>query len=717
MRHATSSTSSIRDQLERDARRLYPNLHRRLARRHPSPPKRSLRWQDRTLLIMASLLMLALLVRGEVAHAQENEQVFGIEWSGGVETALDTSIGIDITGMIARAEVTQVFINRGSDWAEAVYRFPLPDGAAVDQLRIEVGNRVLVGEIQEKQSARRIYQQARDNGQTTTLVEQQKHNQFETRLANIAPGEEIRITIGFLSNVIYRDGQFSFRFPMTFTPRGGGENQRFQIDPTPRPMLTSLSAAESEPGYRLNLGVSLQSGLKLSRIDSSFHDVDIHPTPDGYHVFLNEDSPAPDRVFELTWAPEFGTSPEASLTTWDDGDYVYSMLMLVPPLEDSVSDQPREVIFVIDTSGSMDGESLVQARAALLEGLSFLGDDDLFNIIQFNSNHETLFEYSAMPLSAELEIAGDYINSLVANGGTNMGPALDAAMNLPGSGHHLRQIVFITDGSVGNEHDLLLQIGEDLGESRLFTVSIGSAPNTWFMNKSAIVGRGSHTQIGQLNSVESEMAALWSRIQSPALMDICVDWGMDAEYFPEVIPDLYAGEPLWLFARMSTEPSQVSVCGEFHDSPWELQAQPLRTEGSETLATLWARNKVESLEDSRLFGTDPEWIRAAVTDLALDYGLLTTYTSLVAVDQTPTRSQDQALRHDNIPSLMPAGSNATGFAPTAAGWQIQVLLSFLTLAIASGMFFFGTGQFGPRVPGTRQPMARPTPPRRVADTA
>lgn len=726
MRHTTaqaSSNPSIRDHLEDEARRLYPNLHRRLARRLPPPPRRSLRWQDRALLIMASVLMLALLVRGEIAQAQELPE-YGIEWAGGVETAIDTAIGIEITGMAARAEVTQVFVNRGTDWAEAVYRFPLPDGAAVDQLRIEVGNRVLVGEIQEKQEARRTYQQARDSGRTTTLVEQQRHNQFETRLANIAPGETIRITIGFLSNVTYRDGAFSFRFPMTFTPRGGGENRRFRLDPTPRPMLTSLSNPNhSNPdvipadGYKLDLGVALQTGLALSRIDSTFHDVDIHPTLDGYHIFLNERSAHTDRVFELTWVPELGTAPEASLSTWEDGGDVYALLMLVPPLQEEVTDQPREVIFVIDTSGSMEGASLAQARAALLEGLAFLGDDDLFNIIQFNSAHEQLFEYSAMPLSAELDIAGDYITRLVANGGTNMGPALDAAMKLPVSPDHLRQIVFITDGSVGNEHDLLLQIGEGLGESRLFTVSIGSAPNTWFMNKSAIVGRGSHTHIGRMESVESEMAALWARIESPALMDICIDWGMDAEYFPEIIPDLYAGEPLWLFAKLPGEPRDVTVCGQFRDGPWTLETQPLKSEGSEILATLWARNKVESLEDSRLFGTDPDFIRAEVTGLALDYGLLTTYTSLVAVDKTPARAMDQALRQDNIPSLLPAGSSATGFASTAAGWKLQVLLSIITLALASGLFFFGTGQFGKARFGTRQPMARPTPPRRVSETA
>lgn len=738
MRQTSKQTSSIRDQLEHEARRLYPGLYRRLARRQPGPPKRSLRWQDRTLLIMASTLMLALLVRGETAQAQELPE-YGIEWSGGLATAVDTRIGIEITGLTARAEVTQVFVNRGNAWAEAVYRFPLPDGAAVDRLLIEVGGRTLVGEIQEKQSARRTYQLARNSGQTATLVEQQRPNQFETRLANIGPGDEIRITIGFLSNVIYREGEFSLRFPMTFTPRAGGESRRFDLEPAPQPLLTANSnvtpeVAATRPllqgnvipearvalsgthrrSHHLELAISLQTGLPLSRIDSLYHDVDIHPTLNGYHVFLNERTPRTDRVFELAWVPALGASPAASLMTWDSGDSVYAMLMLAPPLLDEVAPQPREVIFIIDTSGSMEGESIRQARAALRQGLTFLGPDELFNVIQFNSNHERLFEHSMMPLAAELEIAAEYIDELSANGGTNMAPALHEAMKLPRSPDHLRQIIFITDGSVGNEHDLLLQIGEELGESRLFTVSIGSAPNSWFMNKASIVGRGSHTHIGRLDSVESAMAGLWAHIQSPALTDICVDWGMEAEFFPEIIPDLYAGEPLWLYARLPAEPREVAICGEFDGAPWEQLSRPSPTGGSETVATLWARSKIESLEDSRLFGTDPEFIRRQVTDIALDFSLLTQYTSLVAVDRTPARLRGQALTRHDVPSLLPAGSSrtATGFAPTAAGWKLQMLLSLITLSIAGAMFFLTTA----RLP-LGLPMVTSTPPRRVSDAA
>ncbi len=720
MRHAASKHRSIRDELESDLRNFYPDLYHHMAREQPKRQKRSLRWQDRALLILASVLMLALLVQGNLAQAQELPD-FGIQFNGGVATALDTEITVDITGLEARAEVTQVFRNEGRSWAEAVYRFPLPEGAAVDQLLIEVGNRVLVGEIQEKQTAQRTYQQARSAGQTATLVEQQRPNQFETRLANIGPGESVKITIGFLATVDYADGTFAFRFPMTFTPRGGGDNQFFEMERAPRPIFTSFSNAAQQRSHNLSMAITLRSGFTLAHLESLHHDVDIHPGLDGYNIYLDNPSAKTDRVFELKWSPELGAAPGSSLMTWDGGDAIYAMLMLTPPMPENIAPRPREVIFIIDTSGSMEGESLRQARQALLHGLTYLSPDDRFNVIQFNSSSERLFERSVEPGVPELEMAGGYIQGLSANGGTNMGPALDMAMTLKEAPGLLRQIVFITDGSVGNEHDLLLQIGDQLGDARLFTVSIGSAPNSWFMNKAAIVGRGSHTQIGRFDEVEKSMSSLWGQIQSPALTNICLDWGMDAEFFPEIVPDLYGGQPLWVYARLPHEPREVTVCGELDGALWEQTAQPLSMPGSDTLSTLWARSKIEALEDSRLFGTDPDWVREQVTDLALDFGLLTQYTSLVAVDKTPVRPVDAALQQHNVPSLLPAGSTmSTGFAATAAGWKLQLLFSLIALLVAGGLFFFGTGQFGLGQlrlgrsgngnRGTRPPMAPSTPP-------
>ena len=290
-----------------------------------------------------------------------------------------------------------------------------------------------------------------------------------------------------------------------------------------------------------------------------------------------------------------------------------------------------------------------------------------------------------------------------ATGATEMQPALDLAMGLPPR-DELRQIVFITDGSVGNERELLLRIGERLGASRLFTVSIGSAPNAWFMRKAAVVGRGSHTHIGRAEDVAPQMAALWGRIEHPALQNVCIDWGMEAEFYPGIVPDLYAGEPLWLYARLPRAPSEVLVCGELDSRAWETTATIAPEAGSEAVATLWARHKVEALEDWRLFGADADDVRREVLDIALEFGLLTRYTALVAVDRTPARPAGAALTSRDVPNLLPAGSTlASGFSQTAAGWKTQLGLSLLSLLVAVGMLLNRVpGASRRRSPGTQR---------------
>jgi len=717
-----SHQSSIRDELEAAAWRHHWAFARRLAgKRRPARPQAtrrspesqpttrkkrdSLIWQDRALLIISAVLLALLIIRVETAEADgPEESFFGLEFQGKAAeqraVALDTGIQVEITGLTARVEVTQVFSNTGKGWAEAIYRYPLPPGAAVDRMRLEVGDRVLEGEIQEKEQARRQYQQAKSSGKTASLVEQQRSNQFETRLANIGPGDEIRVSISFLASIDYRDGSFSLRIPLTFTPRF--EDGQADIQPLMFAGMAGSYNPAVSPGqfpiddHRLTIDVDLRATMALSSIESSYHDVDIQPSLNGYHISLTDPDTRTDRVFELAWAPEFGTAPESTLSSFDDGEFIYAMLMLAPPLAEAISPQSREVVFVIDTSGSMEGTSLAQAKAALKLGLRFLGPDDRFNLIRFSSDSEQLWRESVPAYTDYLEEANGFIDELAANGGTMMAPALGKAMNLPEQDGLLRQIVFVTDGSVGNEQELLLQIGEELRESRLFTVSIGSAPNAWFMRKAAEIGRGSHTHIGRLEEVEDRMTGLWSRIENPAIKNLCIDWGMDAEFYPEIIPDLYAGEPLWLYARLPQEPRQVTVCGELEGSDWEMESRPLEVSGSENLATLWARSKIEALEDSRVFGTDPDTVREEVLDIALEFGLLTRYTSLVAVDKTPARPGTLDLESENVPSLLPAGSGMTsGFSGTATGWLAQCLLALFSLLVATGMLLGAGGYRSP----------------------
>lgn len=694
-----SKNPSIRDFLETDAWQRHPRFAERLARHKGHEPRRcGLRWEDRALLILASVLMLLLIVRVESARADD---FWGVEFSaGGVSQqsiALNTEIKAEVTGLVARIDVTQAFRNDGPDWAEAVYRFPLPEGAAVDRLLIEVGDRLLEGEIREKEQARREYQQARLSGKVASLVEQQRANQFSTKLANIAAGEEIRVSISFLAHIDYRDNVYSLSIPLTFTPRWDAGDRGVGA-------LHQFLRAEDSDGHYLSLDIRLNTGLSLASLESRYHDIDIHPTLDGYQLFLANPDTRTDRVFELNWAPDFGQAPESTLMTWDDLDASYALVMLAPPMAEVLAPQPREVVFIIDTSGSMEGTSLEQASAALLQGLDYLGEDDFFNLVEFNSAAWLLFEESLPATPMNLEHAARFIQDLDADGGTHMEPALHLAMGLPEQHGLLRQIVFVTDGSVGNEKGLLEQIGNDLRDSRLFTVSIGSAPNAWFMRKAAMVGRGSHTRIGQLQDVEESMSSLWARIENPALQNLCVDWGMDAEFYPEIIPDLYAGEPLWLFARLPREPQQVTVCGELDGRYWESTARRLPGRGSESIATLWARSKIEALEDSRLFGVDADEVREQVLELALDFGLLTQYTSLIAVDRTPSRPESAMLERNDVPSLVPAGSTiGSGFSQTAAGWKTQLGLSLLSLLVATGMLAYLPPSRASRSGGVRRP--------------
>jgi Ca-activated chloride channel family protein len=250
---------------------------------------------------------------------------------------------------------------------------------------------------------------------------------------------------------------------------------------------------------------------------------------------------------------------------------------------------------------------------------------------------------------------------------------------------------------VGNEAELLQMVAQQLGNSRMFTVAIGHAPNSWFMRKAAEIGRGSYVHIGKPEEVGQQMSALWGRIQFPALTDICVDWGDAAEFYPEIIPDLYAGEPLWLLARLPTEPGMIGLCGNLNGLEWDLSINGWDAvtggPGGDNLAKLWARKKIEALEDSLMFGADPELTRLEITGLALDHGLLTRHTSLVAVDKTPRRNIGDSLALTDIPGLLPGTTQLAGYPKTATGWLAQLLLSVFVLLLATSMLLFSSSHF------------------------
>lgn len=695
----------ITDSLEQAIWAHHPDLAFRISRFRQSRqrPARHLSWTDRLLLGMAVFLFGALLVNSQAsAQTSPNQPADGMtliaaDGSRQAALTLNTDIRITVTGLVSRVKVVQAFVNDSEQWMEGVYNFPLPEDAAVDRMAIQVGDRRIEGEIQERELARRTYQRARQSGRTASLVEQQRPNMYTTRVANIGPHERIEVEIAYLNTPVYRDGEFSLRIPLTLRPH-------YRADAgTAMPEVTSIAAAagDSRRSHHVSIEADINPGFPLRHLISNYHDVDVDNMLDRYQVSLADSLIPMDRDFELLWAPQDNDRPQAAMFTEQGPDGFYSLLMLVPPGAATELRQPREMILVVDTSGSMAGASLAQARSALTIALQALTPDERFNLIQFNSEVSS-FRGAPVAASADnIAAAVDYVARLEANGGTLMNPAIEAALTQPVNPDFLRQVVFITDGSVSNEAELFGQIADQLGDARLFTVGIGSAPNGYFMRKAAQFGRGTFTHISSLDEVETKMIDLWSRIGMPALSDLCLQWDSPAEYYPQRLPDVYIGEPLWITARFDQPPAQLGVCGEYAGNPWSQVITPHNDASQDSIAVLWARRKIAALEDETVLGADRLAVREQILDVALQHGVLSRYTSLVAVDKTPARTPEQQLASQQLGNLLPAGSGTgIGFSQTATASRWHLIMGLLTALTTMLAAWWLSGQPGRQPPSS-----------------
>src|SRR6202162_3444874 len=319
-----------------------------------------------------------------------------------------------------------------------------------------------------------------------------------------------------------------------------------------------------------------------------------------YAVTVAEEALAADRDFELNWEPDLGDRPKPAVFAENLDGQVYAILVVLPPDGAAVPGArlPRETIFVIDTSGSMYGPSIDQARRSLVFALDRLHPEDRFNIIEFNHVMRRLYGESRRALSETVGEAKDWVGRLQANGGTEMLPALRAALEGAAQGSEVRQVVFVTDGGVGNEEELFRYIHDHLGRSRLFTVGIGSAPHSHFMTKAAEFGRGTFTYVGSPGEVDEKMGGLFRKLESPVLTDVRVEWDDPAvEAWPEKIPDLYAGEPLLVAARLSSSAGSVRVSGERAGARWNERVPVRLSSDQRGVDRLWARRKIAALMD------------------------------------------------------------------------------------------------------------------------
>lgn len=632
---------------------------------------------------------------------------------------LATEVDIAVSGLLTRTNLRQTFLNESNQWIEAVYVFPLPDTASVDALEMIAGERTIKGIIQTRKQATQTYQTAKRSGKRATLVEQQRANLFTSRIANIAPNETISVSISYQSRLRYDDGSFSLRFPLTITPRYQPgrrlQNSRLNDDQTLTPATSGWVSSEISPpmvdsatAANTIINVEIEAGVPLARIESGSHSIHTAQDNDRWVVSLTDHQIPMDRDFELTWHPVTGNSPLAAVFRKDRVDQNHSdsfaSLMLVPP--QNLFDTPissREVIFVIDTSGSMQGNSIIQARNALILGIDRLTARDTFNVIEFDDNTLSLFRSSRPADDNHRDQARQWVQALYADGGTEIAAAMDAALIDKSSTetpleNSVRQIVFITDGSVGNEDEIFHRIEQNINHSRLFTVGIGSAPNTWFMRKAAEIGRGSYTFIAHDNEVSEKMMALFHKIERPVLLDVSLTWEgvKNPEIYPATVPDLYAGEPVLADARWDQpiDGGALIISGMHAGNSWSQRLQLASKKQSNDsdaseqqsadngLDKRWAHRKIEALEEGLLFGADNDTVKQQVTATALDYGLITRYTSLVAVEDKVVRDPiEKIVANVEVPSAMPAG-NTMSFPQGSIGITFRLMLSVLFSILA-----------------------------------
>ncbi|KQT58143.1 marine proteobacterial sortase target protein [Methylobacterium sp. Leaf456] len=639
---------------------------------HPPVPSQSL---PRNLLIGPLVAVVLAFFGSPPARAEEpgsGALVLRREGAAPVEAPrLRADAAIAVSGPTARATITQAFRNTTAEWVEGTYLFPLPEDAAVDSMKLVVGDRVIVADIRERQAARRAYEAAKAEGKAAALTEQQRPNLFTNAVANIGPGETVLVQITYQQSVRLSGGTYALRLPTVAAPRYSPAPALVQSaaegpaapDPVPdREKIEApvLDPARHAPVNPLTLAIDLKAGFALGSVKSATHAIRVdNLSQSERRITLADGATAADRDFELTWAPAPGSEPAIGLFRERVAGAEAVLAVLTPPAEATPAPAlPRDVVFVIDNSGSMGGASIRQAKASLLAGLDRLRPGDRFNVIGFDHTYDAIFPDTVPADESHLAVAKSFVAGLEASGGTEMLAPLKAALQdaHPDEAGRLRQVVFLTDGAVGNEAQIFSAIATERGRTRLFMVGIGSAPNGYLMRHAAELGRGSFTEIRSVDQVSERMRELLMKIESPVVTDLTATFSEAADATPSPMPDLYRGEPVIVAAWMPEAKGTLTLTGRIGGQPWRNVLNLDAAVDGAGIGKVWARAKIADAETARITGRlGQDTADAAILRLALDHGLTTRLTSLVAIDATPRRPHNARLASADLPLNLPAG--------------------------------------------------------------
>ncbi|MDM8567326.1 VIT domain-containing protein [Candidatus Halobeggiatoa sp. HSG11] len=562
-----------------------------------------------------------------------------------------TDVKIEVSGFVASAVVTQQYQNPFEQPIEAVYTFPLPNDAAVDDMQMTIGKRVIKGLIKRKQEARKIYEQASEQGQRASLLEQERPNIFTQSVANIMPGDNIVITIRYVNILEYSEGNYELVFPMVVGPRyipgniaTGHSGTGWSPDTDKVPDASKITPPVLKPGERtghdISLAVKLNAGVSIKKVHSTSHVIDIKNV--NLHESIINIHPAdtlPNKDFILRYQVA-GKAPELATIAHHDERGGFFTLMIQP--QQTVTEEqvfPRELIFIVDTSGSMSGfpiEKSKQAMRKLIKGMRSL---DMFNVVRFAGDTGTLWKQSRPYNQTNADEALRYVDSFRGMGGTEMRTGIVEALGQPAAEGYLRIAFLMTDGYVGNEFGIFQAIEKERRGARIFSLGVGSSVNRYLLDRAAEVGRGEAFYVRQDENSDKVINKFFKRVDKPALAHIEIDWGsLDVNtIYPAKVPDLWAGQPILLHGRYNQGgKSTVTVRGELagHRYVQELSVNlPQNQPNNESMATVWARQKVHQLMNKMVRAGQTQDLIEQVTTVGLDFKLMTQWTSFVAVEE------------------------------------------------------------------------------------
>ena len=568
-----------------------------------------------------------------------------------------THVELEVTGFVARATVTQTYGNPFSYPIEAIYVFPLPENSAVDDMRLEIGDRVIQAEIRRRADARAEYEQAKRDGHTAALLEQERPNVFTQSVANIAPGENIDVVVRYVQDLTYDAGEYEVVFPMVVGPRfipgaplagksGGGYAADTDEVPDASRITPPVLGAGQRSGHDISLELTLDSGLEVTDFAAPTHRVEVVEADGRLQVSLADGDRIPNRDFVFRYRVAGAALSAGLMAHRADRGGFFAMTIQPPELDVDELVGQREIVFVVDVSGSMFGVPLALCKAAMQGALSRLRPVDTFNILTFAGATSRAFERPVVANRTHIQQALGFIGRASAGGGTHLADAVAHALSPDVEAGRHRYVFFLTDGYVGNEAaifrgaETLVREMEAKGQrGRVFGMGTGSSVNRHLLDGLAEAGKGTTVYVTHREEPAGAVDRFFGLIDHPVLTDLSLDWGdlpvEDLE--PVSLPDLFASRPLVVHGRYSAGATgEVTLRGLVGDREVELQVPvtlPEREEAHGALETLWARTRIGELERDLWYGRD-EQTEQAITDLGLDFRIVTAFTSFVAVDRS-----------------------------------------------------------------------------------